>query len=72
MTTKTNVEVSSDALHRATKMAQQMKQNVVVFKSKLGKKDTEFCTAQKVWDDSEEKQDVEFLAIIDANGNYVD
>ena len=72
MTISSNTEISTDAIHRATRMAQQTGQNVVVYKAKVAKRITEICVVKKVWDKAQDKAGIQFLAIIDANGNYVD
>ena len=72
MTTKTNKVISTEAIRRAANMARTTGQNVIVYEAEVAKRKCEICVVQKVGEQSQEKEDIKFLAIIDENGNYVD
>lgn len=72
MTTTKNKSVSPDAIHKAMTMAQNTGDNIVVYKAEIAKKKQEVCVPERVWKQAKETIGIEFLAIIDADGNYVD
>jgi hypothetical protein len=72
MTTTVNKSVTSKMRDRAAVKARQTGEHTVVFEAKIGDNMVEQIATLSEWEKAPETTRVNFLAVIDSNGNYVD
>lgn len=72
MTTATIKSVSSKTRTKAAEKASKFNENVAVFEATIGTSTMEIIVLVSEWESSEIPENVEFLAVIDSDGNYVD
>lgn len=73
MTTKqTNKSVSGNGISKASQLARNANENIVVYKAKATKVVTELFATVSQFESCQQKDGIEFLAVIDSNGDFVD
>jgi sensor histidine kinase regulating citrate/malate metabolism len=70
--TKVNQSVKNTIRNKAAKKAKETGENVVVYEATVGKQKVQMITTVSMFEKCPNRNDVEFIAVIDENGNYVD
>ena len=68
MTTQQSKSIDKGTKQRAARVATQIKENVVVYKTPEGYS----FISQSKFEESKDRHDYHFIATIDKDGNYVD
>lgn len=70
--TKVNKSVKNTIRNKAASKAKETGEHSVVYEAIIGKKKVQMITTVSQFEKCPNRNDVEFIAVIDENGNYVD
>jgi hypothetical protein len=72
VTVNANQHVSKTVINHATNMAKTRQTEVVIFGSKVANQQKHMVVTKDQWDKCGNKDELEFVTIIDRNGQFID